>query len=65
MRLFETLEDRRMLASDFQNPRNRHDVNADRQVSPIDALLVINQLNATGSRPLSSHSDAEGESTFA
>ncbi|MCA9202024.1 MAG: hypothetical protein KDA59_03225, partial [Planctomycetales bacterium] len=54
-----------MLASDFQNPGNRHDVNADRQVSPIDALLVINQLNATGSRPLSSHSDAEGESTFA
>lgn len=64
LRLFEFLEDRRMLAADFQNPRNRHDVNADQRVSPIDALLVINQLNATGSRSLVTDREGAGESAF-
>lgn len=38
--------------SQWQNPVNRHDVNADTEVSPIDALLVINDLNLRGSRSL-------------
>ena len=38
--------------SQWQNPTNRHDVNGDSQVSPIDALLIINELNLRGSRTL-------------
>jgi RHS repeat-associated protein len=52
-RLFlEALEDRRLMATDFQNAFNEFDVRDDGVVSPVDALLVINQLLATGSRPL-------------
>lgn len=40
--------------SQWQNPTNRHDVNGDAEVSPIDALLVINDLNLRGSRSLAS-----------
>jgi hypothetical protein len=40
-----------VLESLNQNPRNRFDVNNDGFVSPIDALIVINHLNA---RPVSS-----------
>lgn len=40
--------------SQWQNPNNRHDVNGDAEVSPIDALLVINDLNLRGSRSLAS-----------
>lgn len=36
----------------WQNPRNRFDVNDDGFVTPIDALLVINQINRLGSQPL-------------
>ena len=36
----------------FQNPTNARDVNADGAVSPIDALLLINHLNANGSHVL-------------
>ena len=35
------------------NPTDPHDTNYDAVVSPIDALIVINQLNETGSRDLS------------
>ncbi len=38
--------------SQWQNPVNRHDVNRDNEVSPIDALLIINELNLRGSRSL-------------
>ncbi len=38
--------------SQWQNPTNRLDVNNSNSVSPIDALLVINQLNTHGSRKL-------------
>lgn len=34
--------------SPFRNPRNRWDVNDDGNVSPIDALLVLNRLNRGG-----------------
>ncbi len=40
--------------SPWQNPQNPNDVNGDGQVSPIDVLLVINAINAQGSRMLSS-----------
>jgi hypothetical protein len=36
----------------FTNPGNSLDVNDDGLVSPIDPLMVINELNANGSRPL-------------
>ncbi len=39
-------------ASPWQNPRDRFDVNADTRVTPLDALLVINDLNARGTREL-------------
>jgi len=42
-----------VVASLFQNPRNRHDVNNDTFVSPIDALIVINYLNQRPVPPLS------------
>ncbi len=43
----ETLETRVLLAADWQNPIDAMDVNASGdEVSPIDALLVINELNS-------------------
>jgi VCBS repeat-containing protein len=36
----------------WQNPRNRFDVNNDGSVSPIDVLVVVNDLNARGARVL-------------
>lgn len=38
----------------WQNPVESLDSNADGDVSPVDVLLVINDLNAFGSRPVSS-----------
>jgi VCBS repeat-containing protein len=68
----ERLETRAMMAadwfaSDFWNGSRPEDVNADKAVSPLDALLIINELNKTGSRPLMSQTLAstaggEGES---
>ncbi|MCA9184892.1 MAG: hypothetical protein KDA99_04710, partial [Planctomycetales bacterium] len=52
LRLFEMLEDRRMLVGNWQNPVDRLDVNADGAVSPIDALLGINYLNSDAPRNL-------------
>ena len=39
-------------AGGWQNPRLAVDVDNDQQVAPIDALLLINDLNRAGSRPL-------------
>jgi len=53
----ERLEARTLLAADaspWQNVLQPLDVNADGGISPIDALIVINDLNAHGARPLSS-----------
>jgi hypothetical protein len=41
--------------ADFTNPQLPADVDGDQVVSPIDALLVINDLNASGPRVLSSN----------
>ncbi len=49
----ESLEDRRLLAGDWQNPRNRLDVDDSGRVTTQDVLLVINDLNGNGSRILS------------
>lgn len=39
--------------SPWRNPTNRFDVNNDGAVSPLDALLIINDLNNNGARTLS------------
>ena len=41
----ELLEPREMLTGDWHNAVNPYDVDGDTQVSPLDALLVINELN--------------------
>lgn len=49
---FEQLEVRRLLAADWTNAVNPLDVNVSGQVSALDALIVINDLNSAGPRPL-------------
>src|SRR5207244_8245432 len=54
---FELLESRALLSADgisMRNLLNRPDVNSDGHVSPLDALMVINDLNANGSHSVSS-----------
>ena len=51
-RYFESLEPRLMLAVDWRNPVNPYDVNRDMSVSPIDALIGINELNRVGPHTL-------------
>jgi hypothetical protein len=41
-------------SSPYRNAANPYDVNHDNRVSPLDALLVINALNASGPRSLTS-----------
>ena len=50
--LLESLEHRQLLAADFQNSFNEFDVDDDGLVAPLDALLIINELNAGGARDL-------------
>lgn len=53
--IVESLERRELLAADvanFQNGLFSHDVDGDFVVSPLDALAVINNLNANGARSL-------------
>lgn len=38
--------------SPWQNPTNSNDVNGDELVSPIDVLLIVNEINAGGARNL-------------
>jgi hypothetical protein len=47
----------------FQNPEQPTDVNADRQLTPLDALLVVKALNAIGSTSIDvlAGQDAAGE----
>ena len=56
---FELLEDRRLLASDWQNPLLPYDVNDTSSVTPLDALLLINDLNRNGSRSITETFDNE------
>jgi hypothetical protein len=57
--LLETLEPRLLLNSDWQNPFDRLDVNDDGHVTPLDALIGINDLNARGSRALPARAESE------
>ena len=43
---FETLELRRLMASDWQNAVNPRDVNSSGLVTPLDALVIINEINS-------------------
>ncbi|MEQ1829730.1 MAG: dockerin type I domain-containing protein, partial [Pirellula sp.] len=40
------------VASPWQNQNLRHDVNNDGLISPIDVLVIINEINRNGARPL-------------
>ena len=51
-RWIERLERRELCAADWQNAVNRLDVNASGFVDPLDALVVINDINARGVRTL-------------
>jgi peroxiredoxin Q/BCP len=51
-RSIERLEGRQMCAADWQNAVNRLDVNMSGLVEPLDALIVINDINQHGSRNL-------------
>ena len=53
-RWFERLERREMCAADWQNATNRLDVNMSGLVEPLDALIVINDINQHGTRTLES-----------
>jgi peroxiredoxin Q/BCP len=48
----EALEGRYLCASDWQNASLPMDVNRSGEVEPIDALIVINNINQLGMRPL-------------
>ncbi len=48
-RVFEQLEPRLVLNSEWRNPVRSNDVNNDMTVSPMDALLVINAMQRQGS----------------
>ncbi|MFO0868567.1 MAG: RHS repeat-associated core domain-containing protein [Pirellulales bacterium] len=49
---FEMFEERCLLAVDWRNPADALDVNHDRAIAPIDALLVVTELNEVGSHAL-------------
>ncbi len=53
-----------MLVSDLQNPDNHFDVDADRHVSPLDALLVINHLSSHLDRVSGPAAEAEGQKSY-
>lgn len=64
----EGLEDRKLLAGDivnslpYHNPLIAQDVDYDFNVSPRDVLMIVNELNAQGSRELGSDPvDADGK----
>jgi hypothetical protein len=50
--MFEQLEPRQLRAGDWQNVDNPRDVDGSGEVTPLDALLVINDLNRSGARQL-------------
>lgn len=57
--IFESLEARRQMAAGWTNAWNSMDVNDSGQVTPLDALLVINHINQQGIGVLPSTSDAQ------
>ena len=60
-RMLERLEPRYLMASDWQNPLVVRDVNNSALVTPLDALILINDLNRLGSRklPAQKHDSSE------
>lgn len=62
--LFEDLERRELLAADWRNPVDWVDVDANRAVTPLDALKVINTINADGSRGLDTPRPADTNLPF-
>ena len=49
---FEKFEERRVMAADWTNADNALDVNDSGLVTPLDVLLVVNDINASGVRML-------------
>ncbi|HUP80994.1 MAG TPA: dockerin type I domain-containing protein, partial [Pirellula sp.] len=61
----EALEQRQLMAADimpFHNSLVAADVNGDFSISPLDALVVINRLNAQGSGPLAGQAPTDANS---
>ncbi len=57
--VFEQLEARALLNAEWQNPARPIDVNNDLRLTALDALLVINGINASGTnRSLTGHRPA-------
>ncbi len=52
--MFERLENRRQMASDWMNAVNPLDVNSSGEVTPLDVLIIVNEVNESGSRELPS-----------
>ena len=57
----ERLESRQLMASDWQNATLMRDVDNSSLVTPLDALLLINNLNSEGARELPTRSLHTGE----
>ena len=55
--MYESLEKRELLVADWQNPLANLDANDDGFISPLDALVIINDINLNGSRALSTPFD--------
>ncbi len=55
--MVESLEDRRLLNVDWRNPVDSVDVDLDGSTSPLDALVVINYINANGAGSLATVRD--------
>lgn len=51
---YQLLEPRLLFASDYMNSLDGMDVDMDRRISPLDVLVVINEINAKGMGPLTS-----------
>ena len=62
--LFESLEDRRLLAAGWHNALMPTDVNDDGKTAPIDALMIINKLEADGSMELPALAASERPSAY-
>ncbi len=60
-RTIERLESRHLMASDWQNASLMRDVDNSSLVTPLDVLLLINNLNSNGSRELPTRTQNSGD----
>lgn len=60
----EKLESRHLLAGDWQNSFNPFDVDDNGEVTPLDALIVINDLSRNGSRLLGPVATGSGQPPY-